>query len=434
MKKIQMVGVAVAVCSGMAFAQLWTPKAPSGQVQFPWVVECTSSGNFNEEDENDPCYKKMGGFWWGFLYGWEDVPDKYEKQVGPRQCAGAPGQTEIGGPTSATNKVEAFIGGDWVNFNGPDDKVKCAGPDVTDRKTGDNLIGDALKVRMTIGAGYKDEGNDIYSPSGSGIGITMVESEITSEPRDITQYADGFCLTYKSDHENTKVGLENEGAYLVLMLGWNEGYEDPPNARNHFVKGVDGWFAIIPEAPNGQKKTVDFKWTGSSSYSDDPMEQNMVGDFLQDNFTKWGTWRKDGENGGTDNSLSIPPGAPFKIEKATKEMTSVKIVYKGYEKHVVNFELYEFGWAGTCKGGSSPIVASNVKPASPVGFEMIGKTLSMNSTVGKPVAVQVINLQGAVVQSKTMSNGEKLSLQNLPTGIYMIRVPSQNYTVKQIVK
>jgi len=419
MKKIQMAGVAVAIFTGMAFAQLWTPKSPHGQVQWPWVVECTSSGDFDEGDEDDPCYKQMGGFWWGYLYGWSQND---ANQVGPRACAGKPGQTEIGGPTSAINKVEAKINGEWVNFNGPDDP-KCMGPDVTNRETGESLIGDALEIRMTVGAGYKK--GDIYSPSGSGFGVTMVESEANSEPRNVKDKK-GFCITYESDHTNTKVG--NEGAYLILQLGWNEGYEDPPEARNHFVKGVDSWYAIIPEASG--KKTIDFKWDGTPIYGDDPEVQNEAGDFVQDNFTKWGSWQTDGKKGGNNG---IPAGAPFKIEAATEEMTSVKIVWKGYEASVVNFKLYEFGWAGTCGKGSSPIAAGNVRPSSAVGFEMIGKTLSMNSTVG-PVAVQVINLQGAVVQSKTMSNGDKLNLQNLPTGVYMIRVPSQNYTVKQVVK
>jgi len=421
MNKFKMVGVAIAVACGLASAQLWTPKAKYGQVAFPWVVECRNTGNFDESKDDDPCYKQMGGFWWGYLYGWKDAG-----QVGERECAGKPGQSAIGGPKSAINKVEAFIDNRWVNFNGPDDP-KCVGPDITVRTTGQSLIGDALQVRMTVGDGFLED--PVYSPSGSGFGVTLVENEATSTPRDITKYADGFCLTYSSDHTNTKVGLANSGANLQLALGWNEGYEDPPEERNHFIKGVDGWYAIIPEAPNGAIMTKDFKWVSNAEavMGDDPNVQNEAGDFIQDNYTKWGSWQTDGKNGGNNG---IPAGAPFPIESATKEMTSVKIVWKGYQASVVNFKLYEFGFAGTC--GKTGIIAGGVRPASPVSFAMVGKTLSMSSTSGKPLAVQVINLKGAVVRNKIMSNGDELNLQTLPAGVYMVRVPAQNYTTKII--
>jgi len=417
MKKIQVVGAAIALFGGMAFAQLWTPKSDHGQVQFPWVVECTSSGDFDEADENDKCYKEMGGFWWGYLFGSDGTFDG-PKDVGPRKCAGAPGQTEIGGPTTLVSKVEAYIGGEWVNFNGPDDP-KCVGPDVTDRVSGASKIGDALQVKMTIADGWVSDPH--YMEGAAGFGVTLVESESKSTPRDMTKWGDGFCLTYASDHENTKKG--NSGTELKLRLGWNEGYETTPEAKDHLVKGYDGWYAIIP--PSGgldKKKTVDFRWTGPTSYDNKAGTPNEAGDFQQENYSSYDSWK------------GVVAGAPLKIEAATKEMTSIKIVWGGYDNaSTITFKLYEFGWAGTCSG-SSPIVAGNVHPASAVGFEMIGKTLSLNSTVGKPVAVQIINLQGAVVQSKTMSNGDKLSLQNLPTGVYMIRVPSQNYAVKQVVK
>jgi len=417
MKKIQMVGVAIAMFGGMAFAQLWTPKSPNGQVQFPWVVECTSSDAFDPGNEDDDCYKKMGGFWWGYLVGSDGFFPGSPEEVGPRACAGMPGQTVIGGPISGINKVEAFIDNKWVNFNGTDNP-KCVGPDVTNRKDGKSLIGDALQVKMTIGSGWIEDPH--YFASTSGFGVTLVEKESESTPRDVSDH-DGFCMTYASDHENTKDG--NEGTHLEFKLGWNEGYESEPEKNDHWVKGVDEWYAIVPPS-GGLDKIIskDFKWTGEFFPSDVGGVPQEKGDFIQDNYSSYASWQ------------GIVAGAPLPIESATKELTSIKIVWTGYNNPgTITFKLYEFGWAGTCGKNNSPIVARNVRPASSVGFEMIGKTLSMNSKVG-PVAVQVINLQGAVVQSKTMSNGDKLSLQNLPTGIYMIRVPSQNYTVKQIVK
>jgi len=416
MRKIQVVGAAIAMFGGMAFAQLWTPNSKHGQVAFPWVVDCKASGSFNEANEEDPCYKDMGGFWWGFLFGSDGTFDGPE-DVGPRACGGAPGQTIIGGPTSKVSKVEAYIGGQWENFNGPDNP-KCVGPDVTNRVTGESLIGDALHIKMTIGAGWVSDPH--YMAGSSGFGVTLVRDEATSIPRDVSDH-DGFCMTYASDHENTKAG--NSGTQLEFRLGWNEGYESTPEAKDHLVKGYDGWNAIVPPSGGIDKiVTKDFKWTGTPNYGNPAGTPNEVGDFLQENYSSYASW--DG----------VVPGAPLPIEKATKELTSIKIVWTGYDNPgTINFKLYKFGWAGTC-GTPTPIVANNVRPASPISFAVVNKTLSMNSSVGKPLAVQIINLQGAIVQAKTMSNGDKLNLQNLPTGVYMIRVPAQNYTVKQVVK
>jgi hypothetical protein len=409
MNRFQKAGLAILIATSMAFAQLWTAAAPHGQVQFPWVVECTSSPDFDESDEDSPCYKEMGGFWWGYLAGWEDTGE-----VGPWKCPGAPGQSAKGGQSSAVNKARVKINGEWENFVGVDSPT-CLGPDITDKTNGLPLIGDALEVELTVGAGFILDPD--YEPSLAGFGVSLVQYEATSTPRNVKD-KEGFCLTYSSDHENTRVG--NTGSQMVLTLGWNEGYK-PSN----LVKGFDAWYAIIPPS-NGQKVTKDFKWTGDPQITGtDPEVVNEAGMFIQDNWTNWPV------------NKNTPPGAPFPIDDATQEMTSVKINFSGYEAKTVVFKLYEFGFAGQCTGNVNPpvpIVAGGVRTVNPVGFEMIGKTLSMNSSVGKPLAVQVINLQGAVVQTKTMSNGDKLSLQNLPTGIYLVRVPALGYTVKQAVK
>jgi len=410
MKKIQMAGVALAVCSGMAFADpLWTVGSRSGQVQFPWIVECTSSPNFDETADDDPCYKDYGGWWFGYLAGWEPAD-----QVGPKVCIGEPGMPEDGGAKSKINTVKAKIGGEWVSFIGPD-YTECEGPAVTDKSDGTSLMSpDGLELQLTIGDGYPGLDKENYEPSIAGVAVSLTMDP--KKPQDVDKYG-GFCLTYESDHQNN--AGDNAGAEMQLELGWDEGI------KANLVKGYDSWYARIPEASG--KKTVDFTWKGTSVWNENckasnPPPMNESGDFMQDDYTCW------------KNNQGKPAGAPFKIESATKELVQVKIRLKGYEAQTVNFKLIEFGWLGECGNGSSPIVAGGVRPVNTVSFNTIGKTLTMNSTVGKPLAVQVINLQGAVVKSATMSNGDKVNLQNLPTGIYMIRVPSQNYTVKHIVK
>jgi len=412
MNRFQKVGLAIVVAAGVAFAQqLWTVQSKSGQVQFPWVVECTSSGDFNEQDDNDPCYKKYGGWWFGYLAGWEAT-----NQVGPKACIGAPGMPPDGGSKSGINKVEAKIKGEWVNFNGAD-ATECVGPPITNKADGSSWMSpDGLDVRFTIGAGNLAN----YEPSLSGIGVNMGEYPTKAAEKDLNS-KNGFCLTYISDHVNTRDRAANTGSDLTIILGWDEGI------KGNLVKGFDTWWALIPES-NGQKVTKEFTWNGAPQTfvkGVSPPDPNKAGMFTQDNYSSWAS----------NYEKPDYPG-PFPIDKATKEMTAVKIALSGYGEGLttVNFKLIEFGWTGTCGGGDGTPVIAGTRAVNPVSFGMIGKVLSLNSSVGKPLAVQVINLQGAVVQSKTMSNGDKMNLQNLPTGIYMVRVPAQGYVAKYAIK
>jgi len=393
--------------SGMAFAQLlWTVDAPYGQVQFPWVVECTSKPDFDESNANDPCYKKEGGWWFGYLAGWEPTGE-----VGPKKCVGAAGMPPDGGSTSGVNKVYAKINGDWVNFAGAD-YPECEGPAITDKSNGVSLMSsDGLELRLTVGAGYILDPD--YEPSLSGFGVNMGEYPTGAFKRDL-ENKNGFCLTYISDHENTRVG--NVGAQMTLALGWDEGI------KGNLVKGFDTWYAVIPPS-NGAKVSKDFTWTGTPVMGVDPTVPNEAGMFIQDNWTNWPA------------NQGKPAGAPFPITSATKEMTSVKISFSGYEAKTVNFKLMEFGFAGSCgKGGFGTPIAGGVH-TNPMSFGMIGKVLSLNSYAGKtPVVVQIINLQGSIVKTQTMSKGDKMNLQNLPTGIYMVRVPAQGYVAKYAIK
>jgi len=413
MNGFQKVGLAIVIAASMAFAQLWTVNARSGQVQFPWVVECTSSPDFDQTDDNDPCYKKEGGWWFGYVAGWEGT-----NQVGPKACIGSPGMPPDGGSKSGINKVEAKINGNWVNFNGADDEAVCEGPAITDKSDGSSLMGaDGLEIKFTVGPGYIESTSNTYEPSLAGIGVNMGEYPTKAFERNL-ESKNGFCLTYISDHVNNRSHTANTGVDLEIVLGWDEGI------KGNLVKGFDTWYSVIPES-NNQRVTKDFTWNGNPQVfvaGTTPPDPNEAGMFIQDNYTSWGSnFGKDGYPG------------PFPIEKATKEMTAVKIALSGYQAAEVNFKLIEFGFAGTCGKGGTPVNAG-ARPANPVSFAMSNKTLSMNSSVGKPLTVQVINLQGSVVQTKTMSDGDKLSLQNLPTGVYMVRVPAQGYVAKYAIK
>jgi len=271
MNKVQKVGLAIVFAAGMAFAQLlWTVDADHGQVQFPWVVECTSSPDFNESNSDDPCYKKKGGWWFGYVSGWETGEDA---QVGPKKCVGAAGMPPDGGSTSLVNKVEAKINGSFVNFAGAD-YPECEGPSTTDGRNGASLMSpDGLEFRLTVGKGFILDPD--YEPSLAGFGVNFGEYPTGAFAKNLESKG-GFCLTYSSDHENTRKG--NAGAQMTLALGWDEGI------KTALVKGYDTWYAKIPES-NGQVVTKDFTWTGApQTTGTDPEVPNEAGMFIQDNL------------------------------------------------------------------------------------------------------------------------------------------------------
>lgn len=405
MNKFQKIGVAIVFASGMAFAQLWSVNADHGQVQFPWVVECTSSPAFDETNDNDPCYKNYGGWWYGYLAG----PDT---DVGPKNCAGKAWMPPSGGSTTKVNKVEAKISGNWVTFVGTDDPVACEGPAITNKQNGNSLMGpNGLELKLVIGPGDLAT----FDPSIAAIGVNLSNS--TKSPKNIGAPApaglgkDGFCLTYISDHTNTMEPTVNSGANLAIELGWDEG------EKGSEVRGFDTWYSILPEAPNGQRKTVDFRWTRTSPTPDGPGVTES-GDFISENWTMWPS----------NVALGL---RPWPITTATDTMTAVKIRLKGYVATTVNFTLVEFGFAGTCNGGGTPIIGGKNAPS--VNFAMNGKVLT--ASIAKPAVVQVYNLQGAMVKSQALTpNSNTMNLSNLPTGIYMVRAPSLGYTGRIVVK
>jgi hypothetical protein len=81
---------------------------------------------------------------------------------------------------------------------------------------------------------------------------------------------------------------------------------------------------------------------------------------------------------------------------------------------------------------SSPIIGG--KPTqSGVSFAMEGRMLSVSVT--KATAVQVYNMQGAVVKTQTLTPEIKtINLSNMPAGIYMVSAPSLGYTGKIMLK
>jgi len=393
MRKIQVVGAAMAFAAGMAFAgdPLWFPGIQNGQVTFPWIFECKFGDNatFHEDNPDDPCFKEEGGWWFGMVYGLESSMSENTYGCGTSTAR-----------RSGLNKVRLLnYEGGAVSFVGPD-YSSCEGPDVADRETGDpKFIGDYLEFELTIGPGDYDN----YDPDAAAFAVNLSTPpdphHPVFKPRDLEQYK-GFCLTYTSDHEAGSSANGSNGHDVAVELDNTVG-EPPPHGSELY----DSWLHYLE--PASTPTTVNISWEGPQV--DAPRyTPNTKGDWTQDNWA---------EN-------------PTKADEYIKNMTAVRVRLKGYEAKTVNFKLYKFGFLGDC-GAATPVIASKNVPS--VNFALNGRVLS--AQVNKPALVQVYNLQGAIVQSKTFSPADsRMNLSNLPSGIYMVRAASLGYTSRIVVK
>jgi len=394
MCKFQKVGVAMVLASSMAFAAWWVPSAPHGQVAFPWVVDCKDDkSKFDEADPDNECFKKLGGWWFGYIAGPEGDIGANTNGCRVDMAGKTPGSK------TSDHYVQAKIKGEWVSFIGPD-YSNCNGPDVTNRENGDSYLNGVLEVKLATGTGIN--GPAKWEPSIAALATNFSTPDGGDKgnvppkfvERDMTQYG-GFCLKYESDHAATDK--------LFLILGWDETDAENSPGRNFY----DPWYARIPPKSKAGGEIVDFIWSTDCQKDGDA---SICKDFEQEGWSK-----KD--------------ASP--ITKAITKMMSVKISLSTYTPKEVNFKLYAFGPKGTCDKGVSPVTSGKNAPS--VNFALNGKVLT--ASIAKPAAVQIFNLQGALVQSQTLTqNSNIMNLANLPTGIYMVRAPSLGYTSRIVIK
>jgi hypothetical protein len=418
MDKFQKVGVAVAVAFILSFADggdpLWFKGVKGGQVMFPWIADCWDRPGADEYDSEDICYTTMGGWWFGFVaFG-----DK-ELDIETR-CPPVDGEDE--GAKSNTNVyINANIGGSFVSFSGPDyledSGHDCKGPPITYIEDGTSrLPGNGLELQLKVGGG---DGKDEPDIAAVAVNLSTPTNEAKSMiERNMTQYG-GFCLKYESDHTD-----EHD---FKFELGWRE------KEQGEIVYGYDTWLADIP-VTGGATRTVDFRWGQGKGlpFTDESASAIDVGVECDYSATchKVGDFFKDGWNILYNyEGKKHPEGT---LELARTKMTAIKIRLKnsdGTPKPLVNFKIIEFGFAGDCSA-STPITTSTLV-RNTAKFNLAGRTFSMLS---EKASVQIINLQGALVQTKTLAKNETMDLSSLPTGVYMVRIPAIGYSSRIMLK
>jgi hypothetical protein len=390
MNKFQKASLAILIASGMAFAagSLWKVGAPYGIAQFDWIKNCLAGPDFDETDPNDPCYKEHGGWWFGYVAG------PASGDVAAPACDEYRGEAMKSKPDG--NYVKAKISNSWVSFVGPD-YDNCEGPPFTDKEAGGTwLIEGGLELELNIGPGI----DATYSPAIAAIGLNFSQPPITGKSPPINrnfQDKGGFCLTY------TLSGLDSDDQNdFALELGWNE--DDASQASDADKIPYDTYYAPINNPKNNNVLKQDFSW---------------------DDFNA------DGWSSGA--------GGPWPKLTALTQMRSIKIRLKRNATPYlplgpVSFKLIELGWLGECS--TTPIAPPGATVVNAT-FKQEGRrifSLVSSVAVKKPIVVQVINMQGAVVHSQTMSPNNTMNLSSLPIGVYMLRAPALNHTSKIILK
>ncbi|GHV11124.1 hypothetical protein AGMMS49938_01260 [Fibrobacterales bacterium] len=274
------------------------------------------------------------------------------------------------GYTDNDASTDVRIEGTYTNFG--------KGVSISNESDGSSLIDeDGLYIEFATGAAESSA-----KPAIAGIGFNYKLDDAENRAQDISNRP-GYCITYTLS-----------GSALQFELGWDES-----------TYKFDTWYASLP---TGNKKNVDLKWEGGTQTA-----------------TKAGSFGKDAYATGIESQA---------IETAIKTAYSLKIRLKNGEStgKSAKFTLHQLGWAGECD--NSPIINSGKGTlSSSLAMNMVGRNLSF-SKLDKAVSVQLVNLQGAVVASQTIAPSKSMNLSNLPTGIYMVRVPELGYTNKVMLK
>jgi hypothetical protein len=328
-----------------------------------------------------------------------------------RVCPDA--RDSLGAKSNALNFVKAKIDGNWVSLIGPDyvddTAHKCEGPPISNLEDGESLLlGGGLEVELKAGPGL---GAPDYDPDLAAIAVNLNNppySEGTYEGRDLSAYG-GFYITYESDH--------TDAHEFMIELGWDE-----------VTYNYDTWISFIPPTPTpGGVHTYEAVWPSDLKSSKGVGTQKVAGSFEQEGWSAGETPSKHGNaEGQTDYGNSI--------ETAVKKMQAFKIRLKVMDGTTapppIKFKLIEFGFLTK---GYIPVPVIKGAVQNVAKFSLNGRMLSMLSSDAKPVAVQVINLQGALVHSQTLASGA-INLSHLPAGVYIVRAPGVGYSSRIMLK
>jgi len=338
----------------------------------------------------------QGNLWRGDV---DAFPSLQVNTPGAQQCWGAPGN-EPSADNDYSSPCYTQTGGWWFGYDYGNEAGTNKG-DVQDATTSKSLVpagslnltaeadgspigGEGYNISMkAIDVKFLLKGGTDEAPSGAGIGFNWRKKEGTPPDfggqvtENISSY-NGICLTYT-------LGTAGEGKAFV-ELGWNE-------AANEYNTWV---FAL---APSATWKTIALTWN---------------------DFAK---------------SWTQPSSPAIDIAKNQAEALKFKAQNKTSSEVSFGFALAELGWNSTCTGGTggqpNPIINKIVSGGK---FSLVGRNLSLVNIGSASASVQVVNMQGAVVAKKTLTENKAMSLANLPAGVYFVRSADLKISQKIVLK
>ncbi|MDR2581416.1 MAG: T9SS type A sorting domain-containing protein [Fibromonadaceae bacterium] len=292
-------------------------------------------------------------------------------EMGQSPCYESTGGWWFGYAENGGSTLQAHIGNEWVNFGA------APSPRLTDAM-GLSLIGSGFSLKYYAGPAEAED-----KPGLAAIGVNVLQNPNTGGENVAAK--GGVCVVYRSNED------------INLELGWHEA-----------TYGYNTFQALLPASAAG--RMINLTWDATAT-------GRTSGDFSRE------TW------------------APLHdIAVALNDLRALKFPLKNTTTTPIaaDFTLCELGWAGSCSStytcsGSTPIIGGGAVAVNAVNLKIAGRMLSL--AVERSTAVQIINLQGAVVYSQTLTPAKQLmNLSNLPTGVYMVRVPDLGYANKILLK
>ena len=175
----------------------------------------------------------------------------------------------------------------------------------------------------------------------------------------------GICLAYES----------------TIGFGIELGVEDEKN-----VTGYDNYKATVAKSPS--KTSANFPWSKFSQGG-------------------WGT--------------EVP------IDDVLAKTAAIKLKFEGTAGTSGNFRICQIGSLNKCTACTDGDPIKAVAAGSSVKAQLTGRVLSFQGF--SSAKAEVINLQGQVVKSATISS--TMDLSSLDAGIYMVRVAGKNVNFAQ---
>ena len=185
------------------------------------------------------------------------------------------------------------------------------------------------------------------------------------------------------------------------------------------------------EDPTGGANAISIKYSLSADAG-----VNCVVEIASDGVTAYNNYTSTMQKG--NNQSEVYPFSGFKQATGWGTTVTWPVAWQASEgvkfkceagdpsngNKTASLKIDEIGFQG-----GTPILKSGSVP----GLKMVQNGRIFSLSMERAASVQVINLQGAVVYTQTITN-RTMNLSHLPTGVYMVRIPSLGYTNKVILK